>query len=466
MNFTENPDNNRQPQQEGQQPVQPEGEYHYTRPQEAQSGYAQTTPVQGGDSQPGGASPTNGDSQPTYNQQPTYVTQPAQPSGKPPKSGLPTGTKVFLGVLAALCCLTLIISVSLAVGSLNGGLSGTGSGAASSVGTQSQPDVSAPQITIEDLVMLEDGENLSPTQAYEKVSVSAVSIKTYVISSVEVYAEGSGMYIEQLSDGALVLTCAHVLEDSYSVTVTDSLGRVFEAELVAKDDSTDLAVLKVNAMNVKVVEFGNGNNTQIGQFVMAIGNPTGDQLASSLTFGVLSGKQRSYSSDSYNTLLQFDAAVNPGNSGGPLINMYGQVIGVVSSKIASLEYEGIGFAIPSDEVLTVVKDLCEYGYVRGRVRLGLSIEQYTEYVVESKKLPGCVGVAGVTAGTDAEKKGIQEGDIIVSIDGEKVTSSDQIIEIVRSHEAGDSVSLVIYRRTSGRAETFTVNVYLYEYKGE
>lgn len=387
--------------------------------------------------------------------QPPYTPAPYRPQ---PSGGLPPKTKVFITVMIIISCL-VVIFCGITAGTYLVESYRDPSGSSST--PTSSPN--SPGVTLDDLIMKEDGENLSPSDAYKKVQPSAVSIKTYLPHSSDVHSEGSGMFISEKDGQAFVLTCEHVISGASSVTVIDSSGRSYQADVVAADVQTDIAILSINATGVQVVEFANGNDADIGSFVMAIGNPTGEQLASSITFGVLSGKQRSSSSDSYNTLLQFDAAVSPGNSGGMLINLKGQVIGLVTSKIASLEYEGIGFAVPSDEVLTVVAELTEYGYVRGRVRLGLSITEYSDTVVQERNLPGKVVVAEVVPGTDAEAKGVRVDDILVSVDGVKVTSSDQIIRYIRTKSPTDTIRLELYRETNGAGETVILTISLYEF---
>ena len=398
-------------------------------------------------------------------QQPHYIPQ-QQPQN--PKNGsdndkrLSKGSKIFISVIAVVTCLVMIGSAIGVAGALRGNLTGSNP-AVSTPANSNGNTVSAPDITLDTLITRESENNLSVEEAYNKVVQSVVGIKTYVLSSIDVYAEGTGMVI---SDDGYILTCYHVVEDSNSITVTTSSGSTYEAALVAYDANTDIAVLKIKATGLTPVEFGSSDSAGIGQFVLAVGNPGGEQLSCSLTFGVLSGKKRESSLAGYNTLLQFDAAVNPGNSGGPLCNLSGQVIGLVSSKIAEIEYEGIGFAIPSDELLEIVKNLMEHGYVTGRVRLGITVSQYENYIVTANNLPGSVYVVEVAPGTDAATQGVQGGDIITAIDGQAITSTSQMVSIIRSHKAGDKIKLSIYRKKGGLTNTLTITVTLYEDKGQ
>lgn len=383
---------------------------------------------------------------------------PAGPSpDKPEKDGakkLSAGSKAFIAAIAVVTCLVMVFCAVSVVRALHGQdqTPAVGPSASSSL-------PKAPNVTIDDLIMGESADNMPVTEAYNAVLPSVVGIKTYVLSSSSVYAEGSGMII---SEDGYILTCNHVIQGCSTITIALSDSREFDAHVVAFDTQTDIAVLKIAAQGLVPVKFGSGNTAAIGSFVLAIGNPTGDKLAKSLAMGILSGKQRVSSLDSYTTLLQTDAALNPGNSGGPLFNLSGQVIGMVSAKIAGEKYEGIGFAIPSDEILPIVKELLENGYVSGRVRLGIAIIQYPPEIVMAQHLPGCVAVHDITEGTDAARSGLMVNDIITAIDGTAVTSSEQLIGIVRSHSPGDKVTLSIYRLQAGSSETLDVKITLYE----
>lgn len=393
-----------------------------------------------------------GDSQPPCGCQPAA---PRPDDGRPPHKK--SSTKAFVGVLVILACVVLIgtaITIAFTLGG-NHGNGGTTSSGSNPGGT-----VSAPGITIDELITMENADNLAPKAAYQKILPSVVSIKCYESMNSASYGEGTGIVIS--ADG-YILTNEHVVADAAMVMVTTNDGQVYQAEVIAKDTETDIAVIKIQATGLTVAEFASSDQTEVGQFVMAVGNPTGSELQNSATFGILSGKSRVPSADAYTTMLQVDAAVNPGNSGGPLINLAGQVIGVVSSKIADVDYEGIGFAIPSDQALEVVRNLLEYGYVKGRVRVGITVIELTPAEVLKNNLPGNVAVVEVNSDSDAAKKGLKQDDIITAINGETVTSSAQLISTIRSFKPGDKVSLSVYRRTGGVTENLTLEIELYEY---
>ncbi|MBQ3141177.1 MAG: trypsin-like peptidase domain-containing protein [Clostridia bacterium] len=396
-------------------------------------------------------------------EEPVTVEAEPQPEPQPQPEGPTKAEKrssgVFVGVLVGLLCIVLLGTAAAVISALAGGrpaLPGD-----SRPATQSRPSAnSAPGVTLDDLITLENKDNLAPKDAYQKILPSVVIIKCFESMNAASYGEATGFVI---SEDGYILTNEHVIVDAAIVTVTTVDQKTYQATVVAKDAETDLAVIKIEAKGLTVAEFASSDQTEVGQFVMAVGNPTGSELSNSATFGILSGKSRISSSDAYISLMQVDAAINPGNSGGPLINLAGQVIGVVSSKVAGVNYEGIGFAIPSDETMEIVRDLLQYGYVKGRVRMGVTIVELTAAEVVSNNLPGNVAVYEVNADSDAAKQGLRVNDIITAINGETVTSSAQLISTIRTFEPGDKVTLSVYRRNGGVTENLTITVELHEY---
>jgi len=396
-------------------------------------------------------------------EEPVTVEAEPQPEPQPQPEGPTKAEKrssgVFVGVLVGLLCIVLLGTAAAVISALAGGrpaLPGD-----SRPATQSRPSAnSAPGVTLDDLIALENKDNLAPKDAYQKILPSVVIIKCFESMNAASYGEATGFVI---SEDGYILTNEHVIVDAAIVTVTTVDQKTYQATVVAKDAETDLAVIKIEAKGLTVAEFASSDQTEVGQFVMAVGNPTGSELSNSATFGILSGKSRISSSDAYISLMQVDAAINPGNSGGPLINLAGQVIGVVSSKVAGVNYEGIGFAIPSDEAMEVVRDLLQHGYVKGRVRMGVTIVELTAAEVVSNNLPGNVAVYEVNADSDAAKQGLRVNDIITAINGETVTSSAQLISTIRTFEPGDKVTLSVYRRNGGVTENLTITVELHEY---
>ena len=281
----------------------------------------------------------------------------------------------------------------------------------------------------------------------------------------EATATGTGVAITE--DGYIV-TNAHVIYDteygsglanSISVLLDDD--KSYDAEVIGYDTDCDIAVLKIKAKGLAAAEFGDSDDLKLGESVIAIGNPLGFELMDTVTSGIVSGLNRQITiNDKAMTLIQTDTAINSGNSGGPLINKYGQVIGINSSKMSAsyseTSIEGIGFAIPSNEVAQIVDDLMEYGYVTGKPQLGISCQDVTETISKMYNLPVGVYVTAVSDGSAAEKAGLQSGDVITAVDGEEVKNSAELTAKKNQHKAGDSLELTFTR--SGEEQKVTVTL--------
>jgi serine protease Do len=278
-------------------------------------------------------------------------------------------------------------------------------------------------------------------------------------------ATGTGVAITE--DGYIV-TNAHVIYDTeYGAGLADSISvllndeKSYDAEVIGYDTDCDLAVLKINAKGLTAAEFGDSDNLKLGETVIAIGNPLGFELMDTVTSGIISGINRQITiNDKAMTLLQTDAAINSGNSGGPLINKYGQVIGINSSKMSAsyseTSIEGIGFAIPSNETAQIVDDIMEYGYVTGKPQLGISCQNVTDTIAKMYNLPVGVYVTAVTDGSAADKAGLQSGDVITAVDGEEVKTSEELNAKKNEHKAGESLELTYIR--SGNEEKVKVTL--------
>ncbi|MBR4626626.1 MAG: trypsin-like peptidase domain-containing protein [Ruminococcus sp.] len=273
-------------------------------------------------------------------------------------------------------------------------------------------------------------------------------------------ATGTGVIV---SEDGYIVTNAHVIYDTEynyglaeTITVDLNDGSTYDAEVIGYDTDYDLAVLKIKADGLAAAEFGNSDSLRLGESVIAIGNPLGTKLKNSVTTGVVSGKDRQVTiSNQSMTLLQTDAAINSGNSGGPLINKYGQVIGINSSKMSS-SYSGasidnIGFAIPSNEVTKVVRDLIDNGYVTGKPQLGISCQDVDAQTAQMYSLPVGVYVTSVNEGSAAAKAGLKSGDIITAIGGTEVTTSAELVSQKNRYSAGDTVEITFTR--SGETKT-------------
>lgn len=288
-------------------------------------------------------------------------------------------------------------------------------------------------------------------------------------TSKEFKGTGTGVII---SENGYIVTNAHVIYDSeyYEAGEADSVSvildndKTYEAEIVGYDVDCDLAVLKIDETGLTAAEFGNSDELNLGESVIAIGNPLGFELMNTVTGGMISGLHRHITiNEKSMTLIQTDAAINSGNSGGPLINKYGQVIGINSSKMSSsygsseASIEGIGFAIPSNVTASIVDDLMKYGYVTGKPQLGISCYDVTETASKMYNLPVGVYVSEVKEDSGAEKAGLQQGDIIVALNGKKVTSFDELAAEKNEYSAGDTVEITFVRNGSEKTVKVTLD---------
>lgn len=292
--------------------------------------------------------------------------------------------------------------------------------------------------TLSQLAAPEDA--LSIPDIYDKVSPSVVGVSCTLNGGT---ATGTGIIIS--SDG-YIITNAHVIEDAKSVMIVDSNSEQYQASVVGYDTQTDLAVLKIEAEGLVACEFGISDELRIGELVVAIGNPLGFDLYGTITDGIISGLNRTLTiGENTMNLIQTNASINSGNSGGPLIDAYGRVIGITSAKVASLYGEGLGFAIPIDEALPIINDLMTHGYVTGRPMIGISGEDITPIMSMYYRLPEGVYVRFINPDSGAEKAGIKAGDIVIGAAGETITSMDELNEIKNRYSAGDTLTLTIYR---------------------
>ena len=316
--------------------------------------------------------------------------------------------------------------------------------------------------TLEQLATPDDAMKIP--DIYDKVSPSVVGVSAKVSRGTQL---GTGFII---SEDGYILTNAHVIEGGQTVMVVDGDMNEYEAEVIGSDSQSDIAVLKVNpsGMDLTPVEFGKSGDLRIGELAIAIGNPLGFDLYGTMTTGIISGLNRTVTvEDNTMTLLQTSASINNGNSGGPLINAYGQVIGITSAKIDSTYGESLGFAIPIDEALPIVKNLVEYGYVIGRPSIGISGKDVTEILSLYWNVPRGVLVYSVVDGSGAQKAGIQPEDVIIGIEGETITSMNELNEIKNKFKVGDTVTLTIYRTSmsdwgASSGKSFDVEVVLSE----
>jgi len=312
------------------------------------------------------------------------------------------------------------------------------------------------------------GEPLTADQIYERCVGSVVGITTQITTNfygqqVSQAASGSGFVISQ--DG-YILTNHHVIENATTIQVSFYDGSTYDAKLVGSEPENDVAVLKIKATGLTPVVLANSDNIKVGEGVVAIGNPLGE-LTFTMTDGILSARDRTVTitgGQVLENMMQTNAAINSGNSGGPLFDMYGQVIGITTAKPSSTassntSVEGLGFAIPINDIMGMVQDIIKNGYVTGKPYLGIKVSTVPESVAEQYGVSPGARVEIVYPGFCAANAGLQVGDIITAVDGEEITSHAQLIELKNdNYKAGDTMNLTVSRN----GEKLTVSIVLDE----
>lgn len=291
-------------------------------------------------------------------------------------------------------------------------------------------------------------------------------------------SEGSGVLMLEDGGKTYIMTCAHVISGGSSFTVTLNDGTEYDASMVAYDSQTDIGVLSINATGLKIATFANSDSVAVGEQVVAIGCPGGIEFMNSVTSGYVSAIDRPVSSKiGYdNKCIQTDAAINPGNSGGALFNMQGQVVGINSSKIASTEYEGMGFAVPSNTAVSTANSLIKSGYVEGRAKLGITYNNISSYSNASailsalsekgyKDANGTMVIGEVSSDSDLANKDIKQYDMIVAVNGTTMTDTDVMTSVLSDSKPGDTIKLTIARIENNQIKTFDVECKLVESKG-
>ena len=318
--------------------------------------------------------------------------------------------------------------------------------------------------TVIDVNTIDTSKIMSAAEVYAANVSSTVGITTSITTNFWGYqttsaASGSGFII---SDDGYILTNFHVIENSNSITVSLYSGEDFDAKLIGYDESNDIAVLKIETEGLSPVILGNSDNLNVGDDVLAIGNPLGE-LTFSLTKGTVSAKDRevTFSGGVTMNLLQTDCAINSGNSGGALFNLYGEVIGVTNAKYSSsssseASIDNIGFAIPINSIRDIVESIIEKGYV-SKPYMGVSVSDVNEnYQIYG--LPAGAAIQSVASDSPAEKAGLKIGDIITKAGDNEITCANDLIDAIGDAQVGDSLTLTVYRR----GETITVTVVIGE----
>ena len=300
-----------------------------------------------------------------------------------------------------------------------------------------------------------DGQTkMEPAEVYASTVNSVVSINTTATAGTNIFGQtvetasaGSGFIIS--SDGYIV-TNYHVVKGATSVKVTLYSGDTYDATVIGGDSDYDVAVIKINASGLPAVTLGNSADVNVGDTVLAIGNPLGE-LTFSMSQGIVSCCDRAINVDGtpFN-MIQVDASINPGNSGGPLVNLYGEVVGIVSAKYSSYSnttVEGLGFAIPISDVRAIITDIIENGQVTGKAYLAIKAGTMTEQMAAQYDIDITEGVFvySTESGGAGEKAGLQLGDVITKLNDTAITSMTDLTMAKKSYKAGDTVTLTVYR---------------------
>ena len=389
-----------------------------------------------------------------------------EPMNHPEQSSAPSGKKGRKGMRAAVSAVLVMALVAGSCGATYGILN-------SKFEKQAQADAAAiqqlqqrlsRQSTQADPVgyVMEEGA-LSPKQIYQEYASSVVAIS----STVETLSYGGqtrqGTYTGSgfiLTDDGYVVTNYHVIEGATSVTVVMDTQEEYPAEVIGYDALNDVAVLKIDAKNLPAVKLGSSDALSIGDMVVAIGNPLGS-LTATLTVGYVSGKDRQVSTDSTMiNMIQTDAAINSGNSGGPLFNVYGEVVGITSAKYSGTttsgaSIEGIGFAIPIDDVMSIIGDLRDFGYVTGAY-LGVTVQDTDASAASLYGLPTGAYVVTVVEDGSADQAGIQPKDIIIKLGDTDVSTVSELTRALRRFKAGDQTTVTVIR--SGERITLDITL--------
>lgn len=408
---------------------------------------------------------------------------------KPPKKS--NAAKIIIIVLV-ICLVAAAMGIGVAIASTT---TANNDSAQSTTQSQSADDAAKTQQSGE-VALTDSDNNYTVAGVANKVLDSCVGITVYSQQS-DAYnyfygygqdnnssseptqsGEGSGVLMAEQDGKTYILTCAHVISDGDSFTVTLNDGTEEEAQMVGYDAQTDIGVLSINKTGLQIAEFADSDNLVVGEQVVAIGCPGGLEFMNSLTSGHISALARPISSSiGYDTdCIQIDAAINPGNSGGALFNMQGQVIGINSSKIAATEYEGMGFAVPSSTAIATANSLIKVGYVEGRAKLGITYNQLTNFnnaeaVIQAlaqqgfEDAEGVMVIDSVDEESDLADKDIRQYDMIVAVNGETMTSTDVMTSVLSDSKPGDTIKLTIARIENNNIRTFEVDCVLIESKG-
>lgn len=388
-------------------------------------------------------------------------------------------SKGFKGFLIAVVAIVLCVAVLLAVYPRFSGKNNAETPAKGDDTTLNISEAPTSNKNSESLTTIDIAENA------EKINVGILiygKVQSFISnSSNSLVGEGSGIIMSEDNSGkyTYILTCAHVIKeaagDGYTITVQDAEGNTYDGIMVGFDVKTDLGVIKIEKTGLTKAEFGNSSTLRKGQKVYAIGNPGGMEFFGSFTDGMVSSIDRPISSESGYEMncIQHTTPINSGNSGGALLNEFGQVIGINSSKIVSTGYEGMAFAIPISDAKPIIDDIIANGYVTNRPKLGISYTpamQYQQFamIIKLKDLPaGSLIIREISPDSSLAKTDAAVYDLIIAVDGEKLDTADVLLEKIENGKVGDQFTLTLCRIVDDnyRIEEFDVTATLVEDTG-
>lgn len=354
----------------------------------------------------------------------------------------------------------LALSCALVGGAVGGGAAWAvmNRGSATSVNVSGRPATEVAVKTVDGKTLMSDAEVYAANvNSAVSINVTGTSGTNFFGQPVQTASAGSGFVLT--TDGFIV-TNYHVVENADTVKVTMYNGDEYDAKYIGGDEDYDIAVIKVDAQNLHAVTLGDSDNLNVGDRVLAIGNPLGE-LTFSQSGGMVSSVNRAINvSGTPFNMIQTDASINPGNSGGPLFNQYGEVVGIVSAKYSSTSnsesVEGLGFAIPINDVAAMVQDIMTNGYVSNKPYLGINPGSMTEEMAAQYRYDVTEGVFvySVEEGSAAEKAGLKMGDVITKVDDKDIKTVDDLNMAKKKYSAGDTAKLTVYRQ----GETITVDI--------
>ena len=376
--------------------------------------------------------------------------------------------EIRVGAVIAICLVCVILAGALGVGGaymlLRNRLTDEDTAAVvveEEMAVEAEPEAVVTPVPVVTMSSAADADAYTAEEIYALACRQVVGISTEISYNVfgqmtSTSVSGSGIIIAE--DG-YILTNYHVIEDAYEygyeVTVLSYDGTEYTAEILGVEPDNDLAVLKIEAGGLDAAVLADSDEMAVGQIVYTVGNPLGE-LTYTMTCGIVSALDRSITTDENVTvnMFQIDAAVNSGNSGGPVYNAYGQVIGIITAKYASTGVEGIGFAIPSSDAWYIANELLQNGYVSGKAYMGVSVTTVSSSVAQYYGMVEGAFINSVETGSAAEASGLEVGDIITAVDGTEVRSASNLTNLVKSYKAGQSAEMSVFR--DGETITLTI----------